>query len=156
MLSPVPPSDCDLAREAASRRLDGELSELEWARLDAHLRECGTCREFAVQTAAITGELRRAPLEPLAVPAFEPRRRPRASALRLQAAAAVLAVAAVGGSFTLGRALSGGGGAPAATSSTTIENITRSRADSVEQRLLAQLPLERRRQRARTGAALAI
>ena len=51
MLIPIPPSECVGAREATSRRLDGELSELEAVRLDAHLQRCHACREFAEQAA---------------------------------------------------------------------------------------------------------
>jgi predicted anti-sigma-YlaC factor YlaD len=144
------------AREAASRRLDDELSEFESTRLDAHLRRCPECRDLVAQVAAITEELRRAPLETATVTVFAPRRRRAVPALRLQAAAAVLAAAAVvgGGSFTLGRVLGGGGGAPSLTSSTPVGNVTRARDDSLEQRLLALLPASRQHQQMRSGAVI--
>src|SRR5262245_25225800 len=63
MLTPVPPTECMQAREAASLRLDGELSELESVRLGLHLRDCEDCRVYAREIAAITLELRAAPLE---------------------------------------------------------------------------------------------
>jgi len=157
MLIPVPPSDCVRAREAASRRLDDELTELESTRLDAHLRRCPACRELVGQIASITNELRRAPLESAAVAVFTPRRRRALPALRVPALAAAVAAAALigGGSFTLGRELSGGGGgSPALTASTPIGNVTRSRDDSLAQRLLALLPALHRRQAARTGTAV--
>jgi predicted anti-sigma-YlaC factor YlaD len=145
MLIPVPPSDCVRAGEAASRRLDDELTELESARLDAHLRRCPACRDLVGQIAAITEELRRAPLESATVSVFTARRRRAVPALRVQAAAAAVAAAALigAGSFTLGRVLGGGGGSPALTASTPIGNVTRSRDDSLKQRLLAMLPDQR-------------
>ena len=156
MLIPVPPSDCVRAREAASRRLDDELSELESTRLDAHLRRCPSCRELVAQVAAITHELRRARLESATVSVFAPRRRRALPALRVQAAAAAVAAVALvgGGSFTLGRVLGGGGGSPALTASTPIGNVTRSRDDSLAQRLLALLPALHQRQATRAGTAV--
>jgi predicted anti-sigma-YlaC factor YlaD len=158
MLIPVPPSDCVRAREAASRRLDGELTELESTRLDAHLRRCPACRELVGQIAAITTELRRAPLESASVTIFTPRRRRALPALRVPALAAAVVAAALigGGSFTLGRELAGGGGggSPALTASTPIGNVTRSRDDSLAQRLLALLPALHQRQATRTGTAV--
>jgi predicted anti-sigma-YlaC factor YlaD len=141
MLIPIPPSECVGAREAASRRLDGELSELEAARLDAHLQRCSACREFAEEAAAIALELRRAPLEKPAVAAFEPLRRRPATMSRLQVAAAVLAVVAGAGSFALGRVVGGGGATPAATAVlTTGADLGSGGQDEIEQHLLALLP----------------
>jgi predicted anti-sigma-YlaC factor YlaD len=157
MLIPVPPSDCVRAREAASRRLDDELTELESTRLDAHLRRCPSCRELVAQIAAITDELRRAPLETPTISVFAPRRRRALPALRVQAAAAAVAAVALvgGGSFTLGRVLGGnGGGSPSLTASTPIGNVTRSRDDSLAQRLLALLPALHQRQATRAGTAV--
>jgi anti-sigma factor RsiW len=103
MLIPVPSTACMEAREAASARLDGELAELDAARLDAHLRGCADCAAF-VRTAEATARLvRQAPLDTAIVgfrPAGRGRRRPAAWA----AVAAVVAVAALP-SFLLGRAL---------------------------------------------------
>jgi predicted anti-sigma-YlaC factor YlaD len=156
MLIPVPPSDCVRAREAASRRLDDELSELESTRLYAHLRRCPACRELVAQITAITEELRRAPLETATVTLFTPRRRRAVPALGLQAAAAVLAAAALvgGGAFTLGRVLGGGEGSPSLTSSTPVGDVTRARDDSLEQRLLALLPASRQQVQTRIGVAV--
>jgi len=57
---------CGRARFWASLSLDGELSELEAALLDAHLAGCPGCRaaarDFAAATAALRGaRLRAAP-----------------------------------------------------------------------------------------------
>src|SRR3954467_10334742 len=92
------PQMCDRAREWASLRLDGELSELEQALLDSHLERCTDCRSFAVAAAAFTHELRSSEPEQLTAPIALPRR--ATGALRsLQtgvAAAMVIAAAALG------------------------------------------------------------
>jgi predicted anti-sigma-YlaC factor YlaD len=56
---------CERAREAASLRLDGELSQLETVLLERHLERCAGCAEFAASTAVLTRELRAA--EPVAL-----------------------------------------------------------------------------------------
>jgi predicted anti-sigma-YlaC factor YlaD len=151
---PVYPSDCVRAREAASRRLDGELSELEVVRLDAHLRRCSACREFADHAAAIVLQLRRAPLETPTVAACVPRRRRAASMSRLQAAAAVVAVVAAGTSFALGRVAARGRTTPtpkaAVTPSADLGSV---RQDEVQQYLLALLPSYDRSRKPQIGSA---
>ena len=57
MLTSLPPTDCMRAREAVSARLDGELSELDALRLDAHLSACATCTAFAVDATAVATRL---------------------------------------------------------------------------------------------------
>lgn len=104
MLTSVPRSDCSAAREAASARLDGELSEHAAAQLDAHLAECTECRMYAASIAELAGTLRFASLEPVTVRLFEPRRRRPHVRVRVAAAAVVLA-AATGGSFAIGEML---------------------------------------------------
>ena len=47
---------CESAREQLSRQLDHELSELDHARLDAHLEQCAACRAFAAEIGAVTQE----------------------------------------------------------------------------------------------------
>jgi predicted anti-sigma-YlaC factor YlaD len=141
MLIAVPPSDCMRAREALSALLDGELSELEGARLDLHLRRCSDCRSYAVQVTQIVAELRRAPLHRIETPVFEPRRRRRGPAVRIQAAAAALAAAAaVGGAFALGHVLGGNGSPTAGHALRATADESSARADSLEQHLLAMLP----------------
>jgi predicted anti-sigma-YlaC factor YlaD len=88
---------CDRAREYASLRLDGELSDFERALLDSHLERCPSCRAFADDLVGVTHRLRTAPL--VDVPDFVvslPRR--RFAALRgIQASAAAAAVVSVVG-----------------------------------------------------------
>ena len=68
--------------------------------LDAHLGRCAHCREYAADVERFTTDLRSAPLEPLARPAFVERGRRRLALARLQggaaAAAAAVALVAVG------------------------------------------------------------
>jgi len=140
MLTPVPPSECMRARAAVSGRLDDELTELEAARLDVHLRHCPDCRTFAAQTAAITAELRRAPLEVPLAPAFSPRRRTRVSALRVQVAAVAAVAVAATGSLLLGRMVGTSGRGPGFSASAPTSDLATVRQDAAEQRLLALLP----------------
>jgi predicted anti-sigma-YlaC factor YlaD len=136
MLTPFPPSQCTRAREAASARLDDELSEHEAAALEAHLDGCAECRAYADEIAQLAHHLRFAALEQVPAPVFVPsRRRPLVSVQ--VAAAALLVVVATGSSFAVGRLLGSHGSArPSATLGTTV---------SLAQR--AQLPGEGRRLR---------
>ena len=59
---------CRRTRELVSLALDGELSELEEARLASHLADCASCREVQADLTGLTTALRAAPLEPLARP----------------------------------------------------------------------------------------
>jgi predicted anti-sigma-YlaC factor YlaD len=106
MLIPVPPTDCMLAREAVSARLDGELAELDALRLEAHLRDCDECSVFAGRAGKLAEMLRNAALEPAPVP-FEPRaaHRSRVAGLAVAAAAIAVVAAVAGPSFLLGRLL---------------------------------------------------
>jgi len=83
---------CERARFWASLRLDGELSELESALLDAHLARCVGCRQTAGGFDASTAALRSAPLERLAPVEVDLPRSPR----RLLATVAVAAVLVLG------------------------------------------------------------
>jgi len=87
--------DCERARQWASTELDGELSTFERVLLRAHLAACGSCREFRRAIGGTTRALRAAPLEQLEG-AIEISRTRRRLPLRLPAAAAAMAVAAVG------------------------------------------------------------
>jgi predicted anti-sigma-YlaC factor YlaD len=83
---------CERARFWASLRLDGELSELEGALLDAHLARCAGCQAVAEGFGASTIVLRSAPLEHVAPVAVD---LPR-SARRLLAMVSVAAVLVLG------------------------------------------------------------
>jgi len=87
---------CARARFWASLRLDGELSELESALLDAHLARCADCSAAAHDFGAFTGELRASRLEPVAPVAVRRARSPR-RVLVGAAIAAVIAAGALGG-----------------------------------------------------------
>jgi anti-sigma factor RsiW len=104
VLSPVPNTDCDRAREGASARLDGELGQLDQARLEAHLAVCAECREFTAGISAAAGQIRRTPLEAAPADVFVAHRRsivrPRVATA---AAATLLVAAAAGSSFFLGQ-----------------------------------------------------
>ena len=92
---------CDRARQWASLRVDGELSELEGALLDAHLTRCEPCRGFVREAEGIAGALRAVAFERLPAPvAIDVPQRPRVPLRVVQAAAAValVLVAAVLGS----------------------------------------------------------
>jgi predicted anti-sigma-YlaC factor YlaD len=92
---------CDRAREYASLRLDGELSDFESALLDSHIERCPSCRAFAEDLLGVTARLRTAPLErPLIVMTLPQRR--FAAVRRMQvsaAAAAVVSVVGIGALF---------------------------------------------------------
>jgi predicted anti-sigma-YlaC factor YlaD len=92
------PSVCRRVRAQVSLRLDGELSQLEVRMLDVHLGRCADCREYAADVERFTAQLRAAPLETLASPAFVERGRRRLAHARLQggAVAAAMAIVVIG------------------------------------------------------------
>ena len=93
---------CERARFWASLRLDGELSELEGALLDAHLARCAGCREITDGFAASTAAVRSAPLERLAPVAIDVPRSPR-RLLATIAVAAVLVLGVIAGGLVRGQ-----------------------------------------------------
>jgi predicted anti-sigma-YlaC factor YlaD len=93
---------CERARFWASLRLDGELSELEGALLDAHLARCAGCHEVAEGFDASTIALRAAPLERVAPVAVDLPRSPR-RLLAMISVAAVLVVGVVAGGLVRGQ-----------------------------------------------------
>jgi hypothetical protein len=96
------PDSCSRIRELFSASLDGELQELDGARLHAHLASCAGCRSYADTAAAAAQLVRTSPLEQPGFPIVVPGRRV-AVAGRLQAVAAVAAVAVtVGLSLAVG------------------------------------------------------
>src|SRR5215831_15560398 len=65
---------CDRMRELFSASLDGELAELDEARVQAHLAGCGACRAYADTAAAASRLVRAAPLEQPSFPIVVPGR----------------------------------------------------------------------------------
>jgi predicted anti-sigma-YlaC factor YlaD len=92
--------DCERARSLASLALDGELSEVDEARLAAHVRVCRECERRVDDIRALTEALRAAPLEEPARRVVVPKRMPRPARARHLVArgalAATLAAAAAG------------------------------------------------------------
>lgn len=78
-----------------SLELDDELSHLERAMVESHLRRCGGCRAFREDVGSFTYEIRQAPLEEWSSRfLIAPRRRGvHAATLRVASAAASIAVA---------------------------------------------------------------
>lgn len=65
-MSEIRPWDCEVARRAIHRRLDGEpLAEADARDLAAHLQRCGACGEFDSDLRAIQSGLREIPLAAL-------------------------------------------------------------------------------------------
>ena len=126
MLTPMPPTDCTTAREAASAFLDGELSELEAAHLDGHLRACPECSAYARGIGALAARLRSEPLAQPEFQVFTPVRRRPAARLQVAAVAATVLLATAA-SFAVGRVVGSQGGAPAATVGTTVVDATAER-----------------------------
>jgi predicted anti-sigma-YlaC factor YlaD len=101
---------CERARFWASLRLDGELSELEGALLDAHLMRCESCRAVAEGFGASTAALRSASLERPAPVAVDVPRAPR-RLLASIAVAAMLIIGVIAGGLVRGQ-VSHGSSAP--------------------------------------------
>lgn len=92
---------CARARFWASLRIDGELSELEGALLDAHLGRCADCREVVAGFTGATEGLRAAPFAvppPMAVAGSRAPRRVLAGAV----IAAVVVLGAIAGGLVRG------------------------------------------------------
>jgi predicted anti-sigma-YlaC factor YlaD len=86
--------DCEQVRGHISAGLDGALSEVEGARVQAHLGSCAACRAFADGVRETADVLRAAPLEDLGFAIVLPSRRLTiARRIPVAAAAAVLAAA---------------------------------------------------------------
>ena len=88
-----PATDCARVRECLSAQLDGELSDLEPDRLDAHLLICPACAAWGEQVRDVTRCLRAAALEEPAERIVLPRL--RRGAWRVGSAVAVASAAAV-------------------------------------------------------------
>jgi hypothetical protein len=88
---------CSRARFWVSLRLDGQLSELEGALLDAHLAGCPACSAFAEESAVATDRLREEPLESHEPVRIVVPRRGRTSFAVAVAAAVITAAVIAGG-----------------------------------------------------------
>ena len=91
------PHTCERVREQLSLALDGELSQLEDAHLDAHLATCAGCRAFGAEVGAATRMIRATPPEELSFSLSIPMpRRIARRAFQAAAAAAVVLAAGIG------------------------------------------------------------
>jgi hypothetical protein len=90
---------CERARQWASLRVDGELSELEVGLLERHLESCASCRAFAARVAATTGLVRATPPEKPEIAYAPPRTRVIGLPVGRRTAIAAIAAAAALGSF---------------------------------------------------------
>jgi len=89
-------ASCERTRAAAALEVDGVLSQLELAVLDAHVARCPDCHTFRREIAELTSVLREAPAEPFRVQLILPyRRRVRTVVTRVAAVAATVAVGLV-------------------------------------------------------------
>ena len=92
--------ECERARSRASLGLDGELSQVEQALLRAHIGCCASCAGFERDLAALTLEIRRAPLlRPTRAAMPDRRRSTGRRVLQVGVAAAAVAIAAALGSL---------------------------------------------------------
>ena len=89
-------NSCERTREWICVEVDGELSRFELALAERHVHACGECASFRADVWRFTRALRTAPLESPARSVTLPVRRRPLFGASLQAAAAALAVAAVG------------------------------------------------------------
>ena len=96
------PQNCDRARAWVSLRLDDEISELENALLDGHLKRCAACREFEDSIRGAVLLLRAQPLEQVQHPISIAGLRRRHFRPGVVARVAAVAVAAVGVTAVLG------------------------------------------------------
>ena len=89
-------SSCERTRAAAALEVDGALSQLELAVLDAHVARCVECYTFRREIAELTAALREAPAEPFRAQLILPyRRRYRTVVTRVAAVAATVAIGLV-------------------------------------------------------------
>jgi predicted anti-sigma-YlaC factor YlaD len=90
------PRNCERARAWVSLRMDDEISELEDALLEAHLRRCASCREFEESVCGTVLVLRAQPLEEIDHAVVVPARRRLPVRRATVASAAAVAAAVVG------------------------------------------------------------
>jgi anti-sigma factor RsiW len=130
---PLRSGRCERARQWASLRIDGELSELEDALLEKHLEACAPCRSFATRLSATAELLRATPQERPRIDYAPRRRRPIGLPVGRRVAIAAVAAAAALGSF-VGSSLQKPASEPAPTSVPQVSFLTRDVAQ------LRQLP----------------
>lgn len=123
MLRIVPPTDCLQAREAVSARLDGELGELDAARLEQHLAACGECRAFAADADGVARMLRTTALEPAPTGLLAERSRRRIAGPAAVAAATLVVAVAAGASFFMGELIGSRGSAQHGTATATAATV---------------------------------
>jgi anti-sigma factor RsiW len=87
---------CDRVRAQVSLQLDGELSQLEQRMLAAHLDRCPECSAYKDDVEWFTVGIRSAPLEELQRPVVIERSRRHVGARLQAAAAAAVALVALG------------------------------------------------------------
>jgi predicted anti-sigma-YlaC factor YlaD len=132
----VTSTDCERMRGYVSASIDGELSEVERAQLEAHVGSCAECQAYAADAAAASRILRQTPLEELQFPIQLPSRR-LAVARRLQVAAAAAALAVtVGLSAMIGSV--GSSQAPAPNAPAVATQAAKLRFPEQELRMLHQ------------------
>jgi hypothetical protein len=129
---PLRSGRCERARQWASLRIDGELTELEDALLEKHLTACGPCRSFAARLTATTELVRATPQERPQID-YAPRGRRPAFPMGRRVAIVAVAAAAALGSF-VGSSLQKPAEAPAPASVPQVSFLTRDIAQ------LRQLP----------------
>jgi len=132
----LPTTDCEQIRGAISESLDGELSQVERARLEAHLGHCAACRAYSADVARTARLLREAPLETLDFPIALPSRR-LAIAGRMQVGAAAAAlVVTVSLSAVVGSVGGGDSGLSASSASASSAQPAKLRFTEQELRML--------------------
>jgi predicted anti-sigma-YlaC factor YlaD len=122
---------CERARQWASLRADGELSEFEGLLLAAHLSRCSECRAFRRDVDRMAAALRGSPLEQPSFPIDVPGRRrlgARVVHIGSAAAAAALALAVV---LTGGLSTIAGSTRTHAPSGATTSSLLRQSPDAV-------------------------
>ena len=128
--------ECERARLRASLGLDGELSQVEQALLRAHVGRCAACAGFIGAAAALTQELRTAPLQRLSG-AVVPVRRRRTGRHTLQLGAAAAAVAVAAGLGSLAGSLTSSPPTHVSAAALRIAAVSVIRLNRFQQRTLA-------------------
>jgi predicted anti-sigma-YlaC factor YlaD len=105
---------CARAQAWASLDLDGELSQLEQALLEAHVRRCPACAVGVDELRVLTETIRAEPLARPEAPVFAPRPAARVRSLGLKVALAATLAAIAGGLGVVAGTVSTDSGTPTA------------------------------------------